>query len=370
MVNNKLNERRSYAVIIAAIVVTLVVIFGGVVSGLVLAVRSHRENDSKSQYATHLLMEAAGSLKSSLSAMRLVNEKEPAEELIKTALVHTVRAETALECEGGEWSDNRTKEAFLNDLATVLHSYEPMDAIGKADTLYEYSARFLMSVQDGTPFEYDGEIMGSDSDDETPVTDEQKAAGEKLVASVLDTDSVAVVGAWGGHIEYYIERNGLTGYALVCNEKIIEYSFMRGEPKDNIDTASAEKLAVDVAKACGFDGLTVLKSETVGKSIAVILCRDYDGALACDDTASVVVYGGDAVAFSAGGCDHDHKGAPKAKVSEADARKSAAGAGEGELVVRTVNGKERVCYRYTFNLDDGVHYVFVCAESGKQMQVK
>ena len=51
---NKLNEKRSFAVIIAAIVTTLLIIMGGVVSGLVLAVRNHREPDDGRQYAAHL----------------------------------------------------------------------------------------------------------------------------------------------------------------------------------------------------------------------------------------------------------------------------------------------------------------------------
>ncbi|MDE6398623.1 MAG: hypothetical protein K2L51_04820, partial [Clostridiales bacterium] len=259
---NKLNEKRSFAIIIAAIVTTLLVMMGGVVSGLVLAVRNHREPDDGRQYAAHLLMDAAGSLKSSLSSMRLVNEAEPAEEIIKTALVHAVRAETALECAGGDWEENRPKEEFLNDVATVLHSYEPMDAVKKADMLYAYSVKFLASVTDGAPFDYDGELIGGKfEEDMTPPTDEQKAEAEKMVADVLDTDDVKYVGAWGGHMEFYIERKGLTGYALVCNGKIFEYSYLRGEPKDNVDVATAEKIALETAAACGYSDLVVRHSE-------------------------------------------------------------------------------------------------------------
>lgn len=369
---NKLNEKRSFAIIIAAIVTTLLVMMGGVVSGLVLAVRNHREPDDGRQYAAHLLADAAGSLKSSLSSMRLVNEPAPAEEIIKTALVHAVRAETALECAHGDWADNRPGEAFLNDVAVVLHSYDTMDAVKKADMLYAYSVKFLESVTDGTPFDYNGELVGGKyEEDTTPPTDEQKAEAEKMVAEVLDTDDVQYVGAWSGHMEFYIERNGLTGYALVCNGKIFEYSYLRGEPKDNVDVATAEKIAKETAAACGYPDLVVRHSEKMNHSIAVIMCRNIDGALACDDAASVVIYGGDAVAFSAGGCDCDHSGAPKAKVSERNARASAGeNAGEGVLVVRTVNGRERICYEYRIELDDGFHYVYVCAENGKQMQVK
>ncbi len=369
---NKLNEKRSFAVIIAAIVTTLLIMMGGVVSGLVLAVRNHREPDDGRQYAAHLLMDAAGSLKSSLSSMRLVNEADPAEEIIKTALVHVVRAETALECAGGDWVANRPKEAFLNDVAIVLHSYDPLDAVKKADMLYAYSVKFLASVSNGAPFDYDGELIGGEfEEDMTPPTDEQKAEAESMVSEVLDADDVRYVGAWNGHMEFYIERKGLTGYALVCNGKIIEYSFLRGEPKENVSVERAQEIAQQTAAACGYSDLVVRHSEVMDKSIAVVMCRNIDGALACDDAASVVVYGGDAVAFSAGGCDCDHSGAPKAKVSEREARKAAgANAGEGVLVVRTVNGKERVCYEYRIELDDGVHYVYVCAENGKQMQVK
>ena len=40
------------------------------------------------------------------------------------------------------------------------------------------------------------------------------------------------------------------------------------------------------------------------------------------------------------------------------------------MVVRKMNGKERICYEYRYELEDGVHYVYVCAENGKQIDIK
>ena len=101
-----------------------------------------------------------------------------------------------------------------------------------------------------------------------------------------------------------------------------------------------------------------------------MLCKTIDGAMCRDECASVAISGGEAVAFTAGCCGGDHT-VPKAKVDEAKARRAAPdAAGEGVLVSRVYGGRERVCYEYRYELDDGVHYVYVCAENGKQMQVK
>ena len=101
------------------------------------------------------------------------------------------------------------------------------------------------------------------------------------------------------------------------------------------------------------------------------MCRSYDGAMACDDSAMAVVGGGKAVAFAAGGCDNKHSDIPTPKVAEGDARKALkSDTSEGRLVVRKMNGRERICYEYRYELDDGVHYVYVCAENGKQIDVK
>lgn len=77
------------------------------------------------------------------------------------------------------------------------------------------------------------------------------------------------------------------------------------------------------------------------------------------------------MAFNAGSCTKEHS-VPTVKVAERDARKSApdGAVATGKLVTRTVKGVERVCYEYVYELDDGVHYVYVCAENGKQLQVK
>lgn len=371
MVNN-LNEKRSYAVIIAAIITSLVIILSGVISGLALAVNRRRDSGGNSAYAHFLLVDSAGKLKSSLSAMRLCNEPEPASELAKTALVHAVRAETALECKGDDWSEDRTKEAFLNDLATVLHSYEPMQAVELADTLYEYSVKFFDCVNSGADFEYNGEIMGGGSEEgnDTAPTDEQISAAGELVGRALGTTRAEYLGAWSGHLEFNVERDGRAGYALVCGDKIIEFSFMRDTTNADMPDDNADKIALETAKACGYDSLVVRASEKIGQSTAVLMCREFDGAVACDDIASAVVYGGEVVAFSAGNCDCEHNNVPKVKRSESEARRSAVGGGVGALVVRRLDGKERICYEYRYELDDGTHYVYVCAESGKQIEVK
>ncbi|MDE6293345.1 MAG: hypothetical protein K2L88_01835, partial [Clostridiales bacterium] len=153
---NRLNEKRSYAVIIAAVISTLVLMVCGMVTGLVYSVREHNESygDNGRAMAEHLLTDAAYSLKNSMSALRLCNEAEPAEEINRTALVYAVRAETALECHDDDWADNRSREAFLNDIATILHSYSALDTIDMSEKLYEYAAKFYGSVAYGETFEY------------------------------------------------------------------------------------------------------------------------------------------------------------------------------------------------------------------------
>ncbi len=103
-----------------------------------------------------------------------------------------------------------------------------------------------------------------------------------------------------------------------------------------------------------------------------MLCKHYGDALACDDFATVVVHLDTVVAFTAGGCGHEHKDIPPVEKSETEARKAVKDTQgrKGTLVVRNVKGKERVCYEYRVELEDGVHYVYVCAENGKQMEVK
>lgn len=372
---NNLNEKRSYAVIIAAVVSAMIVMVCGLATGLVYAVREHRDSPDESRLiAGYLLSDAAYGLRNSMSALRLCNEAEPAEAINRTALVHAVRAETALECHDDDWADSRSKEQFLNDVATILHSYTPEQTIKLSEKLYEYSAKFYASVTDGTPFEYGGELIGggggASDEDETPVTEEQKAAAAELVKNALKTDRTEFVGAWGGHIEFFAERNGKTGYALVCEDKIIEYSFIREDDAEHTDVDTAERLALEAAAACGFDDLTVKWSEDLGRSVGIIMCKSYNGALAADDCASAVVSGGEVVAFTAGKCEANHENIPTVKKTEREASKAAKDGGKGTLVVRKVNGKERVCYEYRYDLEDGVHYVYVCAENGRQMEVK
>lgn len=372
MVNN-LNEKKGYAVIIAAIVTTLIIMVGGLVSGLVLAVQKRHESAEKESVSRFLLVDSARSLMSSMSALRLCNEAEPAEDLSKTALVFAVRAETALECDGDDWVGNRAKESFLNDVATVLHTYETDKTLKLSDELYKYSAMFYESVTNGVAFDYNGELMGeggkTEDDNEKP-DQEQIDSATRRVEEALNA-SAQFVGAWSGHLEFNVERGGQSGYAVVCGDKITEFSFMRSADAEEAE-ADYAGIALDCAKSCGYGNLSVRYVSRVGKSVAVIMCREIDGALACDDVASAVIYGGEPVAFSAGNCDCEHNNVPKAKRSEQEARKAApdGGDGDGVLVVHKLNGKERICYEYKYTLEDGVHYVYVCAESGKQIEVK
>ncbi|MCM1368578.1 MAG: hypothetical protein NC184_07205, partial [Roseburia sp.] len=320
---NDLNEKRSNAVIIAAIVTTLVIIVGGLVSGLVLAVRRRGETSAeKDPLARFLLVDSAQSLMGSMSALRLCNEEEPAADIGKTALVFAVRAETALECDGADWEGNRSKESFLNDVATVLHTYDVRQTIEMSDMLYEYSAKFYDSVTNDTEFDYNGELTGgaTEEEGEAPTQAQIDAAAARVEEALGAT--AQFVGAWNGHLEFGIERDGGYGYAIVCGDKIPEFSFMR---EQNVEDADADYsgIALDCARKCGYDGLTVRYADRVGSSVAVIMCKELDGALACDGPASAVVYGGKVVAFSAGDCDCEHNDVPKAKRSEAEARRAA-----------------------------------------------
>lgn len=371
MVNN-LNEKRSYAVVIAAIVTTLVIIVGGLVSGLVLAVREHSETHEKDPLARFLLIDSAKSLMGSMSSLRLCNENEPAEDINKTALVFAVRAETALECDGDDWADNRAKESFLNDMATVLHTYETEKTLKMSDELYKYSAMFFESVSEGASFEYNGELTGGgavEEDGEKPTQEQIDKAAARVEDALKGT--ARFVGAWSGHLEFNVERDGKYGYAIVCGDKITEFSIMRSENAENGD-ADSSRLALECAEACGYTGLSVRFANKVGNSVAVIMCRDIDGAIACDEPASAVVYGGEVVAFSAGNCDCEHNNVPKAKRSESEARRAAPNGAQnsGTLVVHKHKGRDRICYEYRYMLEDGEHYVYVCAESGKQIEVK
>lgn len=368
-------NKKSYAVIIAAVAVTLTVMISGIITGLVLAVRQRKEsaefNDNAKLMAGYLLRDSAGELRGTMSALRLCNDDEPAKNLTRLGLVHAVRAETALECHVDDWAENRAKEQFLNDMATVLHDYTPKQAMELADTLYEFTDKFYESVTQGVSFEYDGQLIPApDKEPDLEVTEKDKEAAAELIKSALALDRSEYVGDYNGHIEFFIERDGHTGYAVTCGEKITEFSFMRDEHGELADKETAKRVALETAKACGYDGLSVRWCEVTGKSVTVIMCKTYDGAEACDDCATAVLFGDTVVAFTAGNCEHEHTDVPKPKINEADARKSAKNGKDGRLVVHTVNGEERICYEYRYELEDGVHYVYVCAENGKQIEVK
>lgn len=374
---NRLDERKSsYAVIIAAVVTSLVIMVGGMASGLTLAVRVRRESEAMSgekAMAGYLLTDSAYNLKTSMSALRLCNEDEVADDLCHAALMHAVRAETALECYYGEWADARNKEAFLNDISAVLFSAEPGELMEKSDVMYEYASRFYDCVTSGEEFEYNGELMSAKQNDhEDDITDDDIASASEVVKKGTSADKIEYLGDWHGHIEYHIEVDGASGYAVVCGDKVIEYSLMREDGGVATDEDEAKKVALSASEACGFGGLTVKRCYSTGSSVVVGMCKSYHGALACDDCATAVVYGGKVVAFSSGECEHEHKNIPSVKKTEEEARnalKDAQGK-TGTLVVRTVGGRERVCYEYTVELDDGVHYVYVCAENGRQMEIK
>ena len=373
--NYKPTHKKDYAIIIAAVVATVIVMLGGMISGLVLAVRQRKENaeiNGSRLAAEYLLRDSARELKSTMSALRLCNEAEPCESLSRTGLVFAVRAEAALECHDDDWADSRAKEQFLNDISTVLHTYTPEQTMELSDMLYEYSDKFYAWATDGAEFDYNGELIkAADGEHAAEVTEEDKTAAAELVKKALSCDTAEYVGDYDGHIEFFVERDGKTGYAVVCGSKVIEFSFVRDENGEQTDTETAKKVALSSATACGYDGLQVKWCEVTGKSVSVIMCRSYDGAIACDDSALAVVYGGQTVAFTAGGCDKQHKDIPTPKKSESQAHRALkSDTAEGTLVVRTMNGKERICYEYRYELDDGVHYVYVCAESGKQIEVK
>lgn len=363
------NERKSFAVVITAVIISLAMMLGGAISGLVLSSRAHRDRrtDEGRIMAERLLIDAADSLVHVTSALRLCVEEEPAEALNRTALVHAVRAETALECHTEDWADSRDKEAFLNDLATVLHS-SPERSMELSDKLYDYSVKFYKSVSEGQSFEYDGSLVEKEDTETGEVTEEDKKAAQKLVQEALGAEKVEYLGEWGGHIEFNIARGGRSGYAVVCGKKIVEFAFIRGEESET-DKQEAERIALETAAACGYKELSVKWSEVTGKSVSVVMCKSFNGALAADDCATAVVFGGEVAAFSAGGCDCEHGDLPPVKKSEREASREAVGGGKGMLVVHTIDGKDRVCYEYRYELEDGVHYVYVCAETGKQIQV-
>lgn len=379
---NNLNEKQNNRIKIAAVVAAFVFALAALITGLVLGINKRQRQESQDGVARYLLVDAAGELNHTMSALRLCNEKETALSLCNDGLVYAVRAETALECANDDFSENRAKEAFLNDIAAVLHTKDPMQAAKKADMLYKYSNMFYDHVSGGKPFDYNGELAEQEAkpralkdektDEKTERAEEKETINEaeSAVKKALKADSVKHVGSFNGRLEFEVEREGKNGYATVEGDKIIEFSFVRGGGKD-VDKNSAEMIAKDTAKLCGYADLNVCSIDINDGFAVVKLCKNIDGALACDECASVVVAGDNAVAFSAGKCNCNHD-VPDVKVSESEARKAAplGARSTGVLVTRKVDGKERVCYEYVYDLEDGVHYVYVCAVNGRQMQVK
>ncbi len=394
---NDLSEKRSNIGIVAALIAAFIFSLSALVTGLVLGIRNNMNADRRvrtNDMPHYLLIDSAESLNHTLSAMRLCKDRDAARELEDTALVFTVRAETALECENLDWLAERDGEAFLNDLATLLHSAETVDALKYADAAYGYSQAFLKHVKNGESFKYDGglDLSGGaqnrtdksagradkkQGESESNVSDAQKQKAEKLIEKTLKTDKIEFVGGYGKKAEFSVERDGVIGYATAEGDKITEFAFSHGgygsqsKDKNGIKKDDAVKIATECAKACGYDGLNVFNTEINGDTATVKLCKAFKGAMACDECASVIVSGDKAVAFTAGKSDCKHD-VPSVKVTEEKARESApeGARSTGVLVTRKVNGKERVCYEYAYDLDDGVHYVYVCAENGKQMQVK
>ncbi len=369
---NELNERKSYALVVAAVVASAVTMLAGLITALCFTVRDKtRAVDPVPQ---NLLVDAAVDLNHSLSALRLCVEPEPAREVGKTALVFAVRAETALECVNGPWLESRDSEAFLNDVATVLHSEDPLDAVNKSEQMFAIASRFYDHVSSGAEFSYNGELIDQPggTEDDTPATDGMIEEAKEFLIGKLDADKATFIGAYDGRIEFDLERDGVSGYGVVKDGRIIEFSFAHSGSGtgDDLDREKTIAIALDCAKLCGFDGLEVFNTDINHDYGVVQLCRKIDGAMACDECANVAVVGETAVAFTAGKCEAEHD-VPTVKVDERSARKAAPDAkGEGMLVTRTVNGKERVCYEYRYDLEDGVHFVYVCAENGKQMQVR
>lgn len=370
------NDKRNGAVTVAAIISALVFAILGLVPALWIGVeRNKNAPNDRSPISRYLLVDAASELKHSMSALRLCNEPETAAEVSKQALVFAVRAETALECENGDFEAASKKEAFLNDVSTVLHSYEPMKAAELSDTMYKYCAMFYEHVSNGADFDYDGEIMkssngGGEENEPYEPSEEDISAAAARIESVLDPDSVRHIGSWDGRIEFELERNSVTGYAVAKGDRIIEFSFAHGGGGENTDVALSEQTALECAERCGYPDMRVYNTEVTGNYAQVSLCKSIDGALADHECALVSVVDGVPQAFRAGDCDCEHD-VPEVKVDEKSARKAAKDAkGDGVLVTYNDGTRDRVCYEYRYELDDGVHYVYVCAENGKQAHVR
>ena len=241
---------------------------------------------------------------------------------------------------------------------------------------------FYEHVTTGKEFDYNGELTADGSiavdknDGEKIERKADDAAVDKAAERVkraLGADVVTHIGGYDGKLEFNVERDGNSGYATVEDDRITEFAFVHGGGSDDgeADEKSARAEAERITKECGYDGLSVCSTEVKNDFFLVKMCKRIDGALACDECASVVIVDGEVVAFTAGKCNCDHD-VPSPKFTEREARRSApdGARGEGVLVTRIVDGKERICYEYRYDLEDGVHFVYVCAENGRQMQVR
>ncbi len=371
---NNLNEKKSNTLIIVALVCALTFTIAGLIAGLAAGIsRKSRNEATQPKMSRFLLIDAADGLRHSCSALRLCNEQETATETSKRALVYVVRAETALECDGGFWCDCRAGEGFLNDAAAILSSSDPKTAVENADELYGLSREFYKHVAIGAPFEYNGELENKSggSDDvgaQTKIGNHVDA--RKIVDKVLGSFKLKEVGAYGDMTEFASEFC----YATVRRGKLSEFAFAVGG-LDSGDSADAEKTAEELASKCGYDGLSVYATQENDGVTTVKLCDKQGGAYCRDECATVIIADGKVRAFSAGHCGGKHE-VPTAKVDELSARKAAPQKfasslqGEGRLVTTFDGKRDRVCYEYRYELDDGEHYVYVCAEDGKQMQVR
>ncbi|MCH5157921.1 MAG: hypothetical protein J1F33_01865 [Clostridiales bacterium] len=371
---NNLNEKKGM-IISVSIIVSLLFALAVLTVGMVFAVRIKIIEDGKKQpqMSTQLLVDASAGLKGKASALRLCNNEETADKVMEEALVYAVRAETALECDHGVWSECRAKEAFLNDACALL-SGKTSEAMKKSDLLYAYSSALLDSLNNSSEFEYNGELIDVKSDGEfdEPTDDDIEKAKAKI-EEILSADGAEYSGAYHGKISFEIKSGARHGYAIVKGDKICEFALSGAEnaegDKSGAEEKGAEALALNAAEKCGFDGLSVYSVFEVGNVTTVKMCHEIDGAACRDECASATVEGGEVIGFTAGECEHTHS-LPTVKVSETDARKNSGSKSEGRLVTTFDGTRDRVCYEYVIECEDGVHYVYVCAENGNQMQIR
>ena len=368
---NNLNEKKGMIVPVA-IIVSLLFALCVLTVGMILSVRIRlmEEERNESKMSAQLIVDATAALKSKASALRLCNNEETAEKVMDEALVYAVRAETALECDEGVWCECRAKEAFLNDACALL-SGKTSVAMQKADELYMYSAALLDSIENSTEFEYNGELIDveKDKEDEQP-TDEDIEKAKAHLQEVLSVDSAEFAGAYHGKISFEVTFGARHGYAVTKGDRICEFALGGGESNGTESELGASELALDISEKCGYDNLKVYALSTHGNVTTVKLCHEIDGAACRDECASALIEGGEVIGFSAGKCENKHS-LPTVKVSELDARKNSAGSTvEGRLVTTNDGTRDRVCYEYAIECEDGIHYVYVCAENGEQMQIR